>query len=342
MTTPPPESTPALVAPTVEETRAISNAFSEEEIRNLAQLIAKSGALGFDPTTIVKGVVTAVDFAGSPPTVSIQISGESTVTINSVSLLNNYSPQAGHTVLIAKQGANIVVLGHIADVGGLSAGDASDDWQLATLSVGTHGANNNGDICFRRVMDHGSWKMQWRGGWAPPASGEFMIDAGQALPEEYRPTGLRSVLAARQFSTGAMACQVDFTSDGRVRVTGMTGATSSASSGGDVLPGGGGDYVEASRDRLRRRAIGGRRPRWRAALAVQNAGTSGKFLSKKVAPPTREDVDAYSELREDALRFGRSFTRHVLVVPLHVAIGFPDRLPGSPRHESRPCSIGRA
>lgn len=233
MTTPPPEATSPIVTPTVEEARAIANAYSDEEIRSLAQAVLKSGELGFDPTTLVKGIIAAVDTAGSPPTVSIQISGDTATTIASVRVMNNYSPVTGDTVLIAKQGADIVVLGHIADLGGKVVANGAGGWVLATLSAGSHNGNSMGSVYYRRILDHGSWKMQWRGGWA--ASGTLMINTGQALATEFRPVEKRSVLAARQFQTGLVACQVDFHTDGRVELTGSTQAAGlSTNVSGDV------------------------------------------------------------------------------------------------------------
>lgn len=232
MTTPPLETTVPVVAPTPEETRAISNPYSDELIRKLAQFIQKSGQLGFDPTTLKKGIIIAIDVTGSPPTVSIQISGDTTTTVASVRMLNNYSPVVGHTVLIVQQGADIVILGHIADLGGKTAANGAGGWNLATLSAGSHNGNSSGNVYYRRILDHGSWKMQWRGGWA--VSGTFMINTGQALAAEYRPAETRPVLAARHFASGPVACHMVFTSDGRVEMQGGTQASSTGTVSGDI------------------------------------------------------------------------------------------------------------
>jgi hypothetical protein len=232
MTTPPPEQAPPLVAPTAEETAALNRATVDEELRALAQQLRKSGQLPFDPMTLVKGTVTAYDFGGSPPTVTINISGDSSTEITSVALLNNYSPQVGHTVLIAKQGADIVVLGHIADLGAYTVNGGAGGWVRADLSNGSHGGNGNGDIYYRRILDHGSWKMQWRGGWN--VSGTFIIDTSKALGSDFRPSSKRSVLAARQVED-ALSVQIDFHSDGRVQMVGANTTANSASVSGDVF-----------------------------------------------------------------------------------------------------------
>lgn len=230
MTTPPPERTP-LVAPTTEETRALAEAHADDEIRALAQQLQAAMDPGRNLGSWIKAVVTAVDFNGSPPTLSIQIGGDTTTTVTNVRLLNNYTPEVGHTVLVAYQGADIVVFGHIADAGALFPAD--NGWIKATLSSGTsHNGNSNGDVYYRRVLEDGSWKMQWQGA-VSVGSNMFIIDTGQALGSEYRPTSLRSMMAARN-STGSNDVKLDFRTDGRVQIVGAntTGASSTVS--GDV------------------------------------------------------------------------------------------------------------
>lgn len=247
MTTPPPESPIPVVAPTVEETRAINNSFSDEEIKALAQMILKSGELGFDPTTIKKGVITAVNLAGSPPTVSIEISGESSVSVSSVRILDTYSPLVGHTVLIAKQGPDIVILGHVADLSAYSTSGGAGGWTKATLAGGSHGGHSNGDVCFRRVLDNGSWKMQWRGGWN--ASGTTVISS---LSSDFRPSSRRSLSAARD-ATNRLSVRVDFETDGSVVIVGGTTSTGTANINGDVLfanTSGSADFIDLSHNHL--------------------------------------------------------------------------------------------
>lgn len=233
MTTPPPESTTPLIAPTLEETRAITNAYSEEEIRSLAQALLSSGELGFDPVTLVKGIIDTVDTVGSPPTVTVKIGGDTTTSVPAVRVLNNYSPVVGHTVLVAKQGADIVVLGHIADLGAKGAANGAGGWTQATLTGGSHNGDSMGTVYYRRILDHGSWKMQWRGGWT--VSGTFLINTANALATEYRPAEKRTVLAARNFTTGSGWVQLAFHTDGRVEMLGGTQvAGNSANASGEV------------------------------------------------------------------------------------------------------------
>ncbi|MFD4474713.1 hypothetical protein ACFWPU_01150 [Streptomyces sp. NPDC058471] len=230
MTTPPPELPTPIATPTAEETAAINNAYSDEEIRSLAQQLLKSGELPFDPGTYIKGTITAIDLDGSPPTLSIKISGDTTTTVSDVRLLNNYTPQVGHTVVVGKQGPDIVVLGHIAELSAYSVNSGAGGWVRAVLESGSHGGNSNGDIYYRRILDHGSWKMQWRGGWAPNGD-TLMIDA---LAAEFRPTSRRSVLAARDASGASNVVKIDFETNGTVFLVGPNTAPFGSSVSGDV------------------------------------------------------------------------------------------------------------
>lgn len=232
MTTPPPESPIPVVTPTSSETAALFNSLGEQQIRELAQQIIKATSLGFEPASFSKAIVTSVSYNTTPPVVSLNMSGDTTTTISGAYLLNNYSPVVGQTVLVGKQGPNFFILGHIADVNGSAVGGTGSGWIKATLSNGSHGGNSNGDIYYRRILDHGSWKVQWRGGWN--VSGTMMIDTNNALAAGYRPTSKRSLVAARQIQTGATAIQFDFHSDGRVELVGGTTTGASAVVSGDV------------------------------------------------------------------------------------------------------------
>lgn len=204
------------------------DAAQEKQIRELAAQITQMSKLGFDPLTVRKGVVAAVSDTTSPPTVAINISGDATTLVSQVRTLNNYTPVVGQTVLVGKQGTEIFLLGAISAANPMSVNNFSDNgWIRATLTNGSHGGNSNGDVYYRRVLDHGSWKMQWRGGWDP--GGEtVLIDTADALGTDYRPSSHRSLVCARSLA-GETAAQIDFHTSGRVVMTGGTTATSSAS-----------------------------------------------------------------------------------------------------------------
>lgn len=229
------------------EEQAALDAAQEKQIRELAAQITQMSKLGFDPLTIRKGIVAAVSDTTSPPTVAINISGDATTLVSQVRTLNNYTPVVGQTVLVGKQGTEIFLLGAISAANPMSVNNFSDNgWIRATLTNGSHGGNSNGDVYYRRVLDHGSWKMQWRGGWSP-AGATAMIDTADALGTDYRPSSHRSVLCARAL-TGETAAQFDFHTNGRVVLTGGTTATNSASVslGGSTGSASTSSYVEHS------------------------------------------------------------------------------------------------
>lgn len=236
MTTPP-ASTPA--------DSGASDASLSTEIRNLVQQMQKSGSLGFDPATFIKGTVTAFDFAGAPPTLTINIGGDTTTEISDIRLLNNYSPEIGHTVLVGKQGSTVAVLGHISELSAFTVDDGAGGWVRANLTHGTHGGGGQGDIYYRRIQDHGTWKVQWRGSWGVDSS-LLMLDTSDSVQADaYRPSSRRVIVAARSGSNGGTASMtwvfdpdgtvyVDSaggTAGGPATVTGEVGNTSSGTGG---------------------------------------------------------------------------------------------------------------
>lgn len=227
-------TTPA--APTPEESAAIAEANFLTELRTLAQEIRRSGQLGFEPGQLIKGVVKSVEYAASPPTITINLGGDTTTDIAGVRIANNYTPLVGQTVVLERQGAQLVALCQIADASGLSNGGGGGGWITATLVEGSHDGNLNGDVQYRRILDHGSWKMQWQGGWT--VAGSSTIISG--LAEEYRPKSRRTIIVARN-AHGLNDVKLDFDTDGTVIMFGEGTTTAAASGGGDVhfgnLPG---------------------------------------------------------------------------------------------------------
>lgn len=206
------------------ESAALSTAL-DIQLRDLAttmgNMVDKAVSAGF---TIRKAIITQVNALSVPPTVSLNISGDTQTSVDEVRMMNNYTPLVGQTVLLAKQKSEILILGAVATSGGTDVGPVDTGWKKATLAAGSHGGNGNGDIYYRRVLDHGSWKMEWRGGWN--VSGTNII---AALDPDYRPTSKRSILVARDVQGGSNVAQVDFTSDGKATLVG--GLTSPGSAG---------------------------------------------------------------------------------------------------------------
>lgn len=86
---------------------------STAEMRDLAAELQKDG-LTFDPATMRKATVTAVDFVSTPPTISVQLSGDTTVTVPGVRILNGYVPAVSDSVLLVKQGRDVLAWGRVA------------------------------------------------------------------------------------------------------------------------------------------------------------------------------------------------------------------------------------
>ncbi|MFD8117101.1 hypothetical protein [Streptomyces microflavus] len=207
--------------PTTDELAAKIKAQQEQELRLLALELNKP-PLPFEPATIRKAIVTDISANTTPPTISVQMSGDTTTTIDGVRIEETYSPRVGHTVLIFKQAADIFAFGHIADLAGASAGG----WTTASLTGGwSHNGNSNGNVQYRKVIDNGSWKMQWRGG-CTVGGGSTVL--ASALASEFRPSSRRTKLLARD-ATDSNVVKVDFNTDGTVSLVGMSAAPSGSS-----------------------------------------------------------------------------------------------------------------
>ncbi|WP_158708810.1 hypothetical protein [Streptomyces sp. NRRL S-920] len=230
MTTPsdPGETVPA-EPPVSPDEAAVQGAAAEAEaaaaaqlnaIRELAAEIAKQTLLAFDPATLRKGTVSSIASAAAPPTLGVQISGDTT-EIPGVRYIDSYAPEVGDTVLIIKQGTDLVALGEIA-------GQFSESgWTTVPLAAGfTHNGNSNGNVEVRRIWDHGSWKVQFKGA-ANRSSGTVVCTD---LGEKYRPTARRSLLVTRTANGGSNVVKVDIETSGSVTMVGGT----TAPNGGDT------------------------------------------------------------------------------------------------------------
>jgi hypothetical protein len=82
---------------------------SAEEVRQLATEMMKP-QIGFEPLTLRKGTVQSIE-AGSPPTLTLLVSGDTTAPVPGVTFMDSYSPVVGDTVLVGRQGKDIFVLG---------------------------------------------------------------------------------------------------------------------------------------------------------------------------------------------------------------------------------------
>lgn len=222
-----PQEPPIVPAETAAQDAAAAaqaaDAAQTDAIRELATQIAKQAVLDFDPATIRKGVITAIADTAAPPTLSVQISGDATTTIDGVRYIDSYAPVVGDTALIIKQGTDLVALGQIAAAFSASA------WTVVTLGAGwTHGGNGGGNVRYRKVWDNGSPKLQWRGV-ASRTSGTAAVSV--PLASGYRPVERIPVTVARSATGGANVVKLDFDTDGTVNMVGETTAPNGGTTG---------------------------------------------------------------------------------------------------------------
>lgn len=209
----PPEPTPEQAAQAkAEADAAAAQAAQTEAIRALASEIAKQTMLDFDPATLRKGTVASIESGGTPPTVTVTLSG-STTTIPGVRYLDSYAPVVGDTVIFLKQTSDVLIIGQIA------VNFAESSFTTVALDNGnTHNGNGEGNFQIRRVWDHGAWRVDLVGG--INYAGNNLVNA---LDSKYRPVNAtrRTVLCARS-ANGSNGVKVDFNADGTVVLVGGT------------------------------------------------------------------------------------------------------------------------
>lgn len=228
MTTPsdPGETVPA-EPPVSPDEAAVQDAAAEAEaavaaqlqaIRELATEIAKQAVLDFDPATIRKGTVSSIASTAVPPTLGVQISGDTT-EIPGIRYIDSYAPEVGDTVLIIKQGTDLVALGEIAGQFSESA------FTTVTLAAGfTHNGNANGNVEIRRVWDHGRWRVDMLGA-ANRSSGTLIA----TLDAKYWPLARRSLSATRTAVGGSNTVKIDVEPNGQMLMVGGTTAPNGGS-----------------------------------------------------------------------------------------------------------------
>lgn len=181
-----------------------------DEIRELAKELGKP-ALPFDPATVRKGQITAVD--NTTATVTITLSG-SDVAVPGLSYMDSYSPVVGDVVHVVQQANTGFVLGTVMTVA------ASGGWTNATMNTGwTAGSVGRGStLQWRRILDNGSPKMQWRGTCTRSSGVTNEIAVG--IPADSRPAVQIPILVARYPLGGRNDVVVNFNIDGSVGISG--------------------------------------------------------------------------------------------------------------------------
>src|SRR5690349_11822011 len=115
---------------------------TESELRALATEM-QQGGLSFDPVTMRKATITAVNLTSTPPVVSIQLSGDTTTTIPDVRIHRNYIPLVGDTALVFKQGNELLAWGTVA-----ASSYEKDYVRYSRSTTFTCGSNVNEKVAF--------------------------------------------------------------------------------------------------------------------------------------------------------------------------------------------------
>lgn len=188
---------------------------SDDDVRALASEMNKP-ALPFDPCTLRKGEVVAVNAT----TVDITLSG-SDVVIPDVAFADSYSPVAGDTVNVLVQSNAILVMGQPMTTGGSTG---AGGWTAPAMGAGfTGSASGRGALEYRRILDNGAPKIQWRGACVRSSGTGTVVASGVPAAG-----ATRTVLAPRDPTGGSNSIVLNFNTDGTVSISGDT--TSAAAS----------------------------------------------------------------------------------------------------------------
>lgn len=221
--------------------------------------------------SFLKGVVTAVSLTGSPPTLSLHLAGDTTVTVASVRFIDSYTPVVGDTVLVAKQGSDIFALGQMND----SAGGVSNGWQTPSFGTGVSGSAQ-----YRIVVDNGDNKVQLKGSCTLSGSPSTMW----TMAAPYIPSSSRTVPVAVN-SAGGVTASMTFSSGGAVTLTVDPTLTSSASGNdttGSTTAGGTNGSDNANTDSQSGTDTGSANPAPRAGTDIQNTNHTHLYSGSNV------------------------------------------------------------
>lgn len=199
----------------------------DAEIRQLARVLNPDTPAGLQGR---KAVVSAIDSGDdtTPPTITVDMGG-SGILVPGVRLAANYSPVVGDTVVLMSMGTQYVAVFKVQDTGSAIANSLAGGWIKASLATGwSHNGNGNGDVMYRRVLDNGSWKMEWQGAGARANSGVTLDPLNPAPPAPYRPSVKRSVTVARDTGGSASSLTIGmdaFTTGGLRLVSPLAGGS---------------------------------------------------------------------------------------------------------------------
>ncbi|AEV52077.1 hypothetical protein [Rhodococcus phage REQ1] len=210
--TPAPDTPQGDMTPAQQTAAAIAaQAQQRQQISSLADALTPPTQIS---ALVSKATIVSVEW-GYPPTVTIQLGGDTTASIAAVRFLDSYVPTAGDTVIVVKQGSELFVLGQMMD--NLAAG--ANGWQAPTLTTTWNANPTFMPILYRMVYDNGARKIQfqgrvWRNG---SNTGTTLF----TLPADYRPGVQRAFAVTRENLTGgANALQLQANTDGTVTISG--------------------------------------------------------------------------------------------------------------------------
>lgn len=168
--------------------------------------------------------------AGALMAIVSMVNSDGTVTVTrgddtypKVRRLSGYTgPAVGDVVEILRTSGGWVAIGRFLT--------ETNGWVSITPAAGyTNNGNSNGNMMYRKVVDHGTPFVEWSGGisWStsgsPPSGGQFYT-----MPAALRPTTQRSVSAA----AGGVCTKIDFRTAGECVLIGPSGITTWASVNG--------------------------------------------------------------------------------------------------------------
>lgn len=197
---------------TVTQESAAASAAVHTQARELATTLAATPQIS---AMCVKGVVTSVVNPGVPPTISVQIGGDTTTTIDNVRFIDSYSPVVGDTCLLIKQESGVFALGQMNDFSTV----AECGWTAPTLGSGFV-TNTNDPVLWRMVVEHGTNMIQLRGRVEITGSPTALW----TMPVGCRPLfNIAPLLAARDpisNNTGSNAIQIAVMASGAITLVG--------------------------------------------------------------------------------------------------------------------------
>lgn len=182
-----------------------------QQINSLASALNTTDS-GYATSSSRKAVVTAVDYTTTPPTATINISGDTT-DIPGILMTDSVAPMVGDTVNVLVQGPSYLIVSRTATDGG---------WLTPGLQTGfTTNGDSQGNLQYRMIRDNGSLKMQWQGAVAVSGASTLVVSG---LATTYHPSSQRKLIVPRGMGNGnaVLDIQVVFSTGGAVTIAGGT------------------------------------------------------------------------------------------------------------------------